>query len=351
MPVEVLPELAAYRELVVSVAKELYRAKNAGKKRLPKGFAQRLRLELREVLPGSAMPVLERAVSTPLQVRDEFDDARDFVGRAVEEVAAGRALPLGFPIKSLAAFSELGRTLRPDEHVFLVPPGQDSGPKFDRGVRGSLLLAGSNTYRDGVDIVGELDAVEFARDAYWIRMEDGQRLAVPESLDGEAIALAAGALPVLLPIVVRGRGVFDRNKKLTKLEDVEESVLLEPSPALTLFNASLTQLGELTDDWWGPAGGAFPDAQLRRLRWAFYRLALDYSIPLPVLFPVEPGLVRAEWRPRPQDVSMEIQLSEGLAYIHALNLDTGEAFERDGVHFKNYDEVATELARLLPQEA
>jgi hypothetical protein len=146
-------------------------------------------------------------------------------------------------------------------------------------------------------------------------------------------------------------GIFDQQRKITRFESIDETDLLEPSDALDLFNISINQLAALPDDWWGGHGGSYPEGHIRQLRWAFYRLALGYGIPLPVIFPLEPGQVRAEWRPRPQDVSMEIRLNDGCSYVHALNLETKVAFEQDNVLFNNYDEVATVLAGLLPQEA
>jgi hypothetical protein len=353
MPVEVLPELSAYRALVVAVAKELYRAKHNDKKRLPKGFEQRFHLEMQEVLPGSAVPVMERVLAAPLQLglTDEFDEARDLIGLAVEEVAAGRPIPAAFPVKVLSAFKDLGRTLRPDEYVYLVPPGSATGPRFDKDVRGSLLLVESTSYTDEVDIIGELDTVGLGDGTYGIRLEDGRTLAVPDTLDRDDIMMAASALPNLVPIALRGTAVFDRHRKITKLEDVEEVSLLDSPEELSLFNASLEQLAALPADWWGAVGSiAYQEEDLRQLRWTFYRLALDYGVPLPVLFPKEPGQVRAEWRPRPRDVSMEIDLGDGRGYIHALNLQTQEEFEQDNVSLGNYEEVATVLAGWLPQE-
>jgi hypothetical protein len=52
MPVEALVELVAYEQLVVGVAKELFRREHSGRQRLPRGFAERLQLRLRTVERG-----------------------------------------------------------------------------------------------------------------------------------------------------------------------------------------------------------------------------------------------------------------------------------------------------------
>ena len=44
MPLEALPELAAYRDLLIAVAKSLFQADNPDRHRLPKGFESSFRL-------------------------------------------------------------------------------------------------------------------------------------------------------------------------------------------------------------------------------------------------------------------------------------------------------------------
>jgi hypothetical protein len=60
MPVEAAPELAAYRDLVISLAEELFRQRNPGRQRLPARFEDRLQLRLETVEQGSAVLVIER---------------------------------------------------------------------------------------------------------------------------------------------------------------------------------------------------------------------------------------------------------------------------------------------------
>lgn len=73
MPVEVLPELAAYRELVATVARELFLRRNPGRQRVPRGFTESFQLRLERVDKGSTIPVLER-VSPESVPFSEFDD-------------------------------------------------------------------------------------------------------------------------------------------------------------------------------------------------------------------------------------------------------------------------------------
>jgi hypothetical protein len=73
MPVEVLPELTAYRELIVAVARELFLRRNLGRQRVPRGFTESFQLRLERVDKGSTIPVLER-VNPGQALHPEFDD-------------------------------------------------------------------------------------------------------------------------------------------------------------------------------------------------------------------------------------------------------------------------------------
>src|SRR5258708_12633883 len=121
MPVEALGELVDYHGLVVGVATELFRSRHPERQRLPSGFADRLRLRIHTVEPGSAIPVLERvnAPGTLLTPDDEFTEARDVIEAAVAAIADGRELPGSFPRQALLLFNRLGQTLPPNEPIDL----------------------------------------------------------------------------------------------------------------------------------------------------------------------------------------------------------------------------------------
>ena len=60
--VDVLPELIAYKTILVETAKELWRRKNPDRERLPKNFEDSLSLKFYEVKPGSAAIPLVREI-------------------------------------------------------------------------------------------------------------------------------------------------------------------------------------------------------------------------------------------------------------------------------------------------
>jgi hypothetical protein len=58
MPLETLPELAAYRELIIETAKALFQARNSTRQRPPKGFESGLQLVLERVILGLPTPYI-----------------------------------------------------------------------------------------------------------------------------------------------------------------------------------------------------------------------------------------------------------------------------------------------------
>src|ERR1700722_15700269 len=110
MPLEALPELAAYRELVVSVAKVLFQVGHPDRQRLPKGFEAGFRLVLERVESGSAVPIVSRVSDEPSMLfpasatLDWFDKARDVVEHGIAAAANGKQLPVELSKEILARF-------------------------------------------------------------------------------------------------------------------------------------------------------------------------------------------------------------------------------------------------------
>jgi hypothetical protein len=156
MPVETLVELAAYRDLVVGVAKEIFRGRHPDRQRVPRGFEDRLHLRLRTVEEGSAIPVLERALPEGMLLApdDEFTEARNLIEDAVAAVDAQALLPDDFPHDALVLFNRFGQTLRADEAIELRYGTAISGPRYTPEVRKALVLQQKRTYQQEVDESG-----------------------------------------------------------------------------------------------------------------------------------------------------------------------------------------------------
>ncbi len=100
MPIAALSELVAYQDLLVEVAKGLYRRSHPERMRMPAGFSRSLQLTLGPVRDGCVTAVLERPTSVtsgPDRVNDVLADAQTAVECAVEAAARGQEVAPDFP--------------------------------------------------------------------------------------------------------------------------------------------------------------------------------------------------------------------------------------------------------------
>src|SRR2546426_2804468 len=104
LDLDVLPELYAYKELLVEAAKELWRRNHPDRQRLPKNFEDSLCLKFYQVAEGSVAVPIYREVETAEQPEfwradqpDELDEAVLLVTQAVAAVSAEHPLPDQLP--------------------------------------------------------------------------------------------------------------------------------------------------------------------------------------------------------------------------------------------------------------
>src|SRR5208283_3382576 len=111
---DALEELIRYRELLVNVAKVLWRRRNPGRERLPRNFEESLALKFYEVQPNCATIPLARLVPVendrPLfPIEDELDEAVGLVTRTIEDAGQDQMIPEEFPKELLSLFEDYGR--------------------------------------------------------------------------------------------------------------------------------------------------------------------------------------------------------------------------------------------------
>ena len=73
LDLDTLPELIAYKSILVETAKELWRARNPERRRLKKNFEDGLKLKFYRIDPGSTAVPIEREY----EVADESFDFRE----------------------------------------------------------------------------------------------------------------------------------------------------------------------------------------------------------------------------------------------------------------------------------
>jgi hypothetical protein len=343
MPLEALPELAAYRDLVLAVAKALFQNENPQRQRLPKGFEAGFRLVLEGVGAGSTVPIVSRVVDQALELFPEppavdvFDTARDLVQAGIAAGGAGLPLPTQLGKDVLARFNAFGRTLGRGESIVVAAPGRREGAVYDRNVRRRLVLLAQASYEDEVDLVGEVRAADKDIDGFLLRTEDGRKIAV--TAPPLFFRLVLRSLGESALVRVRGTGVFDGDgvlQKVTMATDVSLTEEGEEGPSRpgcpTAVEAQVESLKGLAPGWYDGSGPPYDPSALEWLSKLLQGLLEGFQIPTPYVYPTPEGLARAEWSSARWEVACGFDLTARSADVLAARVDSEELHELP-VHF------------------
>lgn len=335
MPLEALPELAAYRDLLAAVAKEMFFAENPGRVRLPKGFDASFRLTLSRIEDGSAVPIVEREFEELplLHSSDIFDRAREQVEAAIKGVSSQAAFPGWLTPAVAGRFSSFGRTLRDDELVVVAGAGQREGAVYDRRVRRSILVRSQGTYEEDVDLIGVVRETDVDQDSFEIRLADDRRIAVRASRP--FLKQIVQSLQRDSAVRVSGTGVYDAEGKLLRVAQAadvsaaEEGDVASGRPGCRIsVDEQVDSLKGLPDGWLDGDGRAFDGAALAWSAKLLTGIVNGFDLATPHIYPTPDGSVRAEWsRPR-WEVSAELDSSRKLSEVRAVRLDADEVRER-----------------------
>lgn len=333
LPVDVLPDLAAYRDLVVELAKHLFLQRNPQRKRVPKGFVESFQLAIRAIEPGSAGAVLERIEPLPAAIpfgtlqANLFDEARDRIEVAVEAASKRRALPRDFPAHLAKRFNQLGRGLRDDEYLELRSAESTSGPRYDKSVRKWIVVQYEGRYEDEVKLLVTISGGVIDREQLTVRTERGRLIdgSCPQQLVRQALQWADRRVRVI------GVGSFDRNDELERLIKIDEILLVDEDEddigAPSSLAAQFEDLAKLKDGWFEPDTPALDSAGLKAFHEFLEQAVREHSLPLPFLYPTPDGEARAEWSFPDWEVNATIQLREHLLHLHATHLKSDDSEE------------------------
>jgi hypothetical protein len=197
LDLDVLPDLHAYKELLVATAKELWKRHHPDRQRLPKNFEDSLSLKFSQIQPGSAAVPIFREIETDGQGElwsanepDELDEAVELVARTVLAADAEETLPDDLPKNVIPLFQTYGSTLREDESFEQRPANSSTKANYTRKSRERVLQFCAPGYTDRVDFVGEVRAVDLAgRLELWL--DDGTKLPAKFATEQEGLVTEA----------------------------------------------------------------------------------------------------------------------------------------------------------------
>lgn len=323
MPVEVLTELVAYRDLVAEVARHLFLSDHPARQRVPKGFTESFSLRIRRIEEGSAAPVLERVppegtlVATP----DAFDSARDLICEAVAAAADGGPTPGAFPREAVVHFNRFGQSLRDEEDIELRAPGASVGPRYNQVIR-RVLLAERSYYQRDAERTGWVTEIDAEKMRFHLRLSEGSSVPAPMDdvmFDDVKTALRpSGEGPQVL---IGGVGVFDKSDRLVRFDSLHQVI---PAEAETDGEAAeAVDAAEVEVGWLDGQGAATHPGAFERARSLLTRL-LEIGAPVPRVYPVPDGGVQAEWTIGSREVSVTVEPG-GALYVISVDASSGES--------------------------
>lgn len=175
LPVDVLQDLPAFRDLLVAFAKDEWRNLNAERKRVPKGFDRSISFDLVSIEEGSAVPKLNWSRDDAQSSLPGFaDQLQEVVGRSFDDVVAlvdgaghGK-FPQSLSSEHVRALNRLGSSLRDGERIeFLGAKGADGNVVYlDTYRRKELITRVRETYHTRFESVGTLVGQQAAQNSY-----------------------------------------------------------------------------------------------------------------------------------------------------------------------------------------
>ena len=355
MPLDVLPDLPAFRDLLVSYVKAGWREAHTDRERLPKGFVRGLKFDLVGIEDGSAIPAIEwDSNNAQLQLPDFRDEIEVLVSNAFDKVvhlvdgAASDTSKDSLSTEEIRALNRFGSALQKDERIEFVDQNGSDGEVvyLDAYRRKRLLTRGRNSYEVRFDSVGKLlgSAVDEAgvngqiavgtaeHGVLWLPLSPDR---VRDEFDGKIDADLQFRLMIEL----------DDGDRFLRVADVMEIDLIDAKVVADLERCRnrIGVLSFLADGWHDSTGKAptlaATGAALRLLA-RNPGLAGHYRI-----FPTDAGGILFEFAKEGWDYSIEIG-PDGRAEMYGVETDGGDEMETgmldfDGQDFRaRFDEAA-----------
>jgi len=354
LPVDVLSDLPAFRDLLVAYVKTAWREAHPDRVRLPRGFIRGLQFDLVNIEDGSAIPALEwDSGSAQLQLPDMKDEIGLLVGQASERVArlfAGAASVDGTAALStdeLNALNRFGNSLREDERIeFLGHEDGDGNVIYlDAFRRKRLITRETGTYPVRFDSVGRLlgsviDADE-SNGRITINTDEHGTFELrvpPERAANEFDGKMKNDVQFRLVIELDENDTFRGVVEVLEIELIDDQVLADMDNCRNRIAA----LSSLVDGWHDGSGKS-PTLAATNAGYALLArnpgMASHYRI-----FPTEAGGLLFEFARAGWDYSVEIS-PDGQAEIygvedgHAGEMETG-SLDFEGPEFRlRFDRV------------
>jgi hypothetical protein len=321
LPISAAKDLAAYEELVLELAKHLFRERYKAR-RLPKGFANDFSLHISEIDPGSAKPKLVAMMigaQLSLSLPAEITEAKELIN-AVISTAVGTPLPPRFPKDFYSYFNRIGRSLKDGEKIEWTPDLEEKTTLTPDG-RIRLARAYRETYQAEMTFVGLVEELDAKRKSGVLRSAKNEAITFFYSKPFFAdLKAALGDSRISARVI--GVGVFDMSENLCEISEIDQ---LECLPHFEVIS-KIEALADLNDGWLEGVGAAPTADHLNQLSDSVVKYFPD-TLEYPSVAPTQEGNVVFEWIRPHSRIELEINFANKKLEIYATNVTKREFVE------------------------
>jgi len=311
LPLEVLSDLPAFRDLLLTFAKEKWRSSNAGRRRLPRGFDQSFTYDLIGISNGSAVAQLDLRLWRGQGSLPGFGQFEALATDAYREVLAlidGAEMqqsPKTLSSEEVRALNRFGSGLNDDERIeFEGSHGSDGKVVYlDRKRRKTLITPGRDSYELRIDGFGEL--VGLHQEGYIaVKTERYGELKIktePDRVRDEFNFNGSIGSQVQFSLLIE----LDSRDKFKSVKEVFEVELIDPerSDSVVKCMQRLAELHKLQDGWLDGSGVRPTDEAIAAAE-LFLNRRPDFASNFRI-YPMEDGGVAFEFELRGWEFSIE----------------------------------------------
>lgn len=332
LPLDVLSDLPALRDLIAALAKQDFRLRNPDRKRVPQGFDRSISFVLTEISEGSAIPLLALDYDAAQQNLPNIGDGMaDIVARAYNRVAlifdnaANNSFPQALPQDAISALTKLGANIQDDERIeFNGKPDADGNVIYlDSIRRKNLLTHVRETYTTEFEGVGILTGVDATHNTIQVKTERFGE--IRPSINGMAISVEEFGANLFSIVEFSISVALDAHDELKFIEEVHSVDLVRPyDDEVKRCLVRLQVLAKVEKGWLGDQQGeqVVHLAGMRATQLIFARADLAKLFRI---FPTESGGVSVEFDKDGWSFAVEIG-PDGRLEIDAAS-DVGEVFD------------------------
>lgn len=351
IPVEVFSEFNSYKNLILEVAKHLYKKKNS-KQRLPGGFGNQLSLKVSQIQKGSAIALLEREYDSSSDYV-EFEEARDLVDNVISQ----KGQSTDFPENLYYLFDSFGKTLVDGEEFLLCKPNQESADAtvYSKQVRGQLLSINRKPFLGSVNASGRITDVNVVTGRFEMLTHNGVTISGQYSDEFKQNLRDAHTHYESTSAFIVGSAFISPDNSVSRIEKLQHLVCISDDDKISsipTFEQTLESMKLLKQGWFdGEEGSAIAPILVDDIKIFLLDLFQNHSIVFPYLYPTTDGGVRAEWSWGKWEVSTELLDKQKQSEIFATQINGSQVREckltwSDTKSIKEFADFLSELSSL-----